>query len=36
MITDEKAVQVVTGDGSRVPAVLLANKSDLEEESTVG
>ena len=26
---------MVTGDGSRVPAVLLANKSDLEEESTV-
>ena len=25
----------MTGDGSRVPAVLLANKSDLEEESTV-
>ena len=29
------AIQVVTGDGSRVPAILLANKSDLREESTV-
>ena len=28
-------IQVVTGDGSRVPAILLANKSDLREESTV-
>ena len=26
---------MVTGDGSRVPAILLANKSDLREESTV-
>ena len=29
------AIQVVTGDGSRVPAILLANKCDLREESTV-
>ena len=29
------AFQVVTGDGSRVPAILLANKCDLREESTV-
>ena len=28
------AMQVVTGDGSRVPAILLANKCDLREEST--
>ena len=26
---------MVTGDGSRVPAILLANKCDLREESTV-
>ena len=28
-------LQVVTGDGTRVPAILLANKCDLRDESTV-
>jgi len=32
---DDLDMKVVTGDGSRVPAILLANKCDLREESTV-
>merc|ERR1712062_517069 len=32
---DDLDMKVVTGDGSRVPAILLANKCDLRDESTV-